>query len=173
VNAALQVFNVNATVSGAEFEAAVRPIRGLELRSAATYLDSLQKNVPVGTGFADFPIPQAPRLSINASARYGIQIGPGEVSGLLSFTHVDKTTIAAIAYPAEDLPAYDRYDLRVGYDTDRMSVAFNVRNLGDATIYTGRVPLEAIIGASNDGIDLPRTYTVSLTYRFGSSADRP
>jgi iron complex outermembrane receptor protein len=165
-NAALQVFNVDATIKGFEFDAALRPTRGLELRASATYLDTEQKSVPFGTGIANFPLPQAPKWSVNASARYGIHIGEGELFGLLSFTHVDNTSIAAVPFVAENLQGYDRYDARIGYDTDKFSIAFNVRNLRNKTIYTGRVPLEAIIGASNDGVDLPRTYTASLTFHY-------
>lgn len=168
VDAAQRVFNVNADIKGAELAAAVRPIEHMELSTAVSYLDTEQKNVPDGNTVANFPIPEAPRFSANASARYGVNVPSGEAWALISYAFVGLRSDSAVAYAAEDIPAFSRVDLRLAYDKDdgKLSTAFNVRNLTNRLIYTSRIPFETLNGFSYDGVDLPRSYSVALTYRF-------
>lgn len=167
VNAALQVFNVDAVIKGFEYDLMLRPVSGLELRASGSYLDTKQKDVPLPTGgTSDFPMPNAPKFSAQFSERFSVPLGTGELYEMVTYSRVGKRSNTAIAYAPEGLPAYDRWDLRVGYDLDRFSLAFSVRNFTDELIYTSRVPFEALNGFSYDGVDLPRWYSVSLTYRM-------
>lgn len=165
-NSALYVFNIDAIIKGAEFDASLRPVEGLEFAASASYLDTRAKDVPVGTGFADFVVPGAPKFSMNASARYAFDIGPGEFSTTLRFTHVGRRSTSAIDNAVENTPAYDRYDLRVGYDVGRVSAAFNIRNLTDETIYNAAVPFQVLNGSIYHTIAPPRIYSASLTFRY-------
>lgn len=167
VNAALQVFNVDAVIKGFEYDLTLRPMTGLTLQASGSYLDTKQKNVPLpGGGFGDYPMPQAPKFSVQLSARYEFDLGPGKLSQMVTYNHVDKRSTTAIAYPAEGVPGFDRWDLRIGYDVGRVTAAFSIRNLTDQLIYTSRVPFESLNGFSYDGVDLPRWFSFSLTYRM-------
>lgn len=168
VNAAQQVFNVNADIKGAEFSATARPVSHLEFASAVSYLDTEQRHVPNGNTFGDYPIPEAPKFSVNASGRYGIEMFGGEIWGQASYSYVGRRSDTAVAYEAEDIPAYSRVDLRIAYDRQdgKFSTAFNIRNLTNRVIYTSRVPFETLNGFSYDGVDSPRFYSVSITYRY-------
>ena len=166
VNTGLYVFNVDATVKGAELDVLITPMRGLELKAAGSYLETEQKHVPVGTGFGNFPIPGAPKFSFDGSIRYSFPLGDGKFSTMFTATHVDKRSTSAINNAAENIPGYERYDVRFSYEIGQVTAAFNIRNIGDTIIFNSRVPFIGLGGFTGDSLVPPRTYSGSITYRF-------
>ena len=78
-----QVANSDATVKGGEIELFTRPIRNLDIAIGAAFLDSKVDFVPAvfpGTGTRNAELPQAPHVSINALARYGVPLSLGELA---------------------------------------------------------------------------------------------
>lgn len=165
-NFALYVFNVDAWVRGAEFDMVIRPMRGLNFSASASYLDSKAKNVPVGAGFADFVLPNAPKFSSNVSARYEFDLGPGKASIFGSYARVGRRSTSAVDYAIENVPAYNKVDFRLGYELDRVSFAFNIRNLTNALIYNSGVPSETITGSVFNSVLAPRTFSGSISLRL-------
>jgi len=81
-------------------------------------------------------------------------------------THVGRRSTSAIDNAVENTPAYDRYDLRFGYDVGAVSAAFNIRNLTNETIYNAGVPFESLTGGIYNSISPPRIYSLSITYKY-------
>jgi iron complex outermembrane receptor protein len=169
VASGFEVLNVNASIKGAEFEVVSHPLRGLGLSLSGSYGDTRQTGVPLaGGGAGAFPIPDAPKWSFSGTVHYGVPAFGGEIASDTDVTYVDRRSISAIDYPAEDLPAYTRTDTRLSYTSgDKHWIgSLYVRNLTDRQIIVSRVGFENLTGAAYDGYDRPRWYGGSLTYRF-------
>jgi iron complex outermembrane receptor protein len=168
VNAVLQDFNVNANIKGADLDVVYTPIRGLQLTAGLDALDSTQMNVPTPTGKANFPMPEAPNLSINDSIRYTRDVAGGGLSFTLRHNYVSRRTVTAIEYIAEDFPAYNRVDFDMSYVTadGHWTVSFDIRNMLNATIYTASIPFVAITGTAYTPVAPPRFFSGSLKYEF-------
>jgi len=169
VASGFEVLNVNASIKGAEFEIVSHPLRGVQMSLSGSYGDTRQTGVPLsGGGRGAFPIPDAPKWSFSGTVHYGISAFGGEIATDADVTYVDRRSISAIDYPAEDLPAYTRTDTRLSFtsgDKHWMGSLY-VRNLTDRRIVVSRVGFENLTGAAYDGYDRPRRYGGSLTFRF-------
>ena len=166
----LRILNVNAEVKGVEAAVTARPFGGLTLYGAATYLDTLQKNVPLPAGGTGrFQMPDAPRWSLNGEARYVFALPKGDELALqLNGVYVGKRSISAIDYPDERIPAYTRLDARVSYRLPggHITLAAFCNNFTNEKIIATRVDFVGQTGAAVDTLDPPRMFGASLTYRY-------
>lgn len=168
--ASLRTINVDATIDGAELFFTAVPIEGLTLSAGMTYLDAEQHDVPLPDGtFSDFIMPSAPELSTSASIRYAFPIaGDDEFSILLNATTQTERTIAAIDFPDQRIPGYERLDARITYafPGEHLSVSAFVNNLTDEYALINRVDFTGLSGNTVDTLDRPRWGGVSVTYRY-------
>ena len=168
------LFNAEkAEIKGFEFDVTSVPVTGLELSLAGTYLDAEYMDfvTPIGQDFSGNTMVAAPEWSLVARSRY--ETGPvwGDLGLVASadaaYTgdqYFDTQNTSRIGQDAYWI-ANARLALRP--DDNRWELAVFVKNLTDE---------EYIVDAfdvSDFGFDElvygdPRTYGVSLTYRFGS-----
>jgi iron complex outermembrane recepter protein len=161
-----------STIRGAEFEIHARPLTGLDIGTAATFLDAKidrftgVNQAAVVADFAGSSVPYAPKWTLTSSINYDHPLTDqwsGFVGAQLSY---QTRTSAAIGSPdGFVMPAYSLLDLQLGVQSqDGRWRAFawgknvlnrfylnNIVSLEDAvTRYTG----------------MPATYGVAVNYRF-------
>jgi iron complex outermembrane receptor protein len=165
----LRVLNVDARAKGAELELVTRPTAGLQFRLAGTWMDSRELDVPTATGPRDYPLPDAPRWSLNALARDEWPLFGGTAAIQADAAYVSRRTDNAIDIPVLRLPAYVRANARVSYTTGdgRWTATAWVDNLTDKKVVSVRVDGTNLIGSTFDTYDRPRWFGGSITYRLG------
>jgi outer membrane receptor protein involved in Fe transport len=125
-----------SAVNGVEFEVRVRPLVGLDLRAAATYLDSKVKEYdgtvgidrvnglafPVRASFSGVSLPFAPRFQGSASADYAFPLGARHRGFLGAGVAAQSKSFGSLALSAQDIAdatigAYATVDLRAGIES--------------------------------------------------------
>ena len=109
----------------------------------------------------DHELPQAPRISANALARYEFSLGTsGKASVQTDLQYSDKFCFTVLCAPVEREGSYSVANLRLGYavDSGAWDVAAFVDNAFDSSLFSGVV---AGVYAK------PRTYGVTATWHFG------
>ncbi|MEM5516394.1 TonB-dependent receptor [Henriciella sp. AS95] len=168
------LFNAEeAEIKGLEFDLTALPASGLELSLAGTYLDAEYTNfvTPIGQNFSGNTMVAAPEWSLVARGRY--DTGPiwGDL-GLVASADAAYTGGQYFDTQNTDRLAQDGYwlanaRLALRPQTGRWEVAAFVKNIADEE-YTVDAYDVADFGFDELVYGDPRTYGVSLTYRFGS-----
>lgn len=161
--------------------------KGAELSATALLSENLLVNLSVGFLDAKFDefvafidsqnrvldgqtIPNAPRWTMAADAEYGFNVNAdwsGYIRGEWNYRDEIRATTSAMiqsGYPWE-VPSYDFFNLRVGFEREDLSVVAYAENLFDSSYFTN-----AYEKANTGGLILEpsfRTYGVRLTYDFG------
>jgi outer membrane receptor protein involved in Fe transport len=127
-----------STVKGAEIDVNVRPVRGLNLRVAATYLDSKIKEYdgivgstrqnglafPVFGSFKGVPLPFAPKIQVAASLDYGFQLS----DAVRAFVG-GNVSAQSHSYGAPEISPQDIADVRIkGYATLDLRAGISAHN---------------------------------------------
>lgn len=169
-SAANQTVNLDAKIVGAEMFVTLRPVHGLTLTGAVTYLDAKEKNVPLSSGgVADFPMPQAPEWALQGSIRYATPLlGDDELALQFNGMYQSSTTVSAIPAPDQNIPGYHRFDARVSYKLPggHVTVAGFLNNITNELYYLNRIDFTGFTGSTVDTPDRPRWGGASLTYNF-------
>jgi len=163
------VVNLDATVKGAEVEFAVVPVRGLNLELGASYLDAQAKDVPLPSGLlADREMPQAPKLSLNASMRYEWPALNGNLSFEVDGKWSDKQYLELVNAPVDLQKSYGVVNAKVGYagGDGNWDVYASVRNLGDERYRVYNLDL-SVLGFNQGVYAPPRLYGLGFNYRWG------
>jgi iron complex outermembrane recepter protein len=165
------IINLKAKEVGLEAELTSRPVHGLLLELNASLLSSRVEHVPLpdGVTFADHDLPQTPHFSGSALARYEFPVGTGTGSVQADVQHVSNFCFTALCAPVEHEPAYTLANARVGYSIGALDIDAYVNNIADKAyrIYGADNSLTALFVYS--AYARPRTYGVSLDYKFGRS----
>ncbi|MFT3991133.1 MAG: TonB-dependent siderophore receptor [Luteolibacter sp.] len=142
---------------GFELEGAARPIEGLEITGAYTWIDAEvteDNTIAVGT-----PLPGVPRNTLNAWVKYIIQDGPLKGFGAgLGGRYVSSQS--GDTNHSFDLPSYGLLDAALYYETGKVRAQLNFNNILDKRYY---------VGSYNDLYVLPGNpfnVTASVTYKF-------
>lgn len=168
------LFNAEeAEIKGVEFDVTSVPVSGLQLSLAGTYLDTEYTDfvTPIGQDFSGNTMVASPEWSLVARGRY--ETGPiwgqlGLVANLdATYTDDQYFDTQNTARLGQDAYWLANARLALTPESNRWELAAFVKNLADE---------EYIVDAfdvSDFGYDElvygdPRTYGVSLTYRFGS-----
>lgn len=121
---------------GVELEGGYRPLAGLELTAAYTYINgevaqSSTNSVPVGTRLQGVP-----EHAINTWVKYTLQDGPlkGFGVGLGGRYYTDQS---GDEYHTFDLPAYGLMDTAVYYDRGKFHAQININNVLDERYFIG------------------------------------
>ncbi len=110
------------------------------------------------------PLPQAPEWVFNATARYGIPVGAGEV-----FIYTDwayRSSVNFFLYESTEFTGDDLLEggLRIGYNWNfgNQEAAVFVRNITDNVTIVNGIDFNNLTGFVNE----PRTWGVEYTHRF-------
>lgn len=163
------VENVGARVKGAEIELALVPVIGASLQLGVSNLNSVALRVPLPAGeLANTELPQAPKWSVNAAASYEWSVPTGRVG-----VEVDGKWNTSQYMELENAPAdyegpYVVANTRVTYSgmDDRFEIAGWVKNFTNRWYRIYTVDTSAFLGAMQNVYGPPRTYGVTVTYRW-------
>jgi iron complex outermembrane receptor protein len=167
-NGVTYVFNINARVNGAELSLDTQPLHGLTLNLGLAYLDAKEINVPVPGGFADQPMPEAPKWRVTSRVHYEVALAGGTVALQLGWQHTTQKSIQAIDYPLMRIPTQDEVDGEISWasSNNRMIFAVHVDNLTDALLQADGGDMTLILGGVARVYSPPRWVRGSVTYRF-------
>lgn len=165
------IINVDANVVGLEAELTARPVDGLTLQASTSWLDSKVKDVPLPDGitFTDHDLPQAPAFSAWALARYEFLLGPGGASVQADAQYVSAFCFTVLCAPADNEPSYALANARAGYSIGGIDVEVYVTNITNREYRIYAVDNSAAAGLVYSSYARPRTYGVSIGYKFGAS----
>ena len=163
------ITNNDAKVLGAEFELAVNPTEGLDLLFGGSFLDTEVKGIAAPNGsLIDTEMPNAPSVSLNGLARYGFEVGNGELSFQVDGNYNGSQFLEVTNPASSKEDGYFVGNARIAYAMDNgVTAALWSKNITD-TEY--RVYSLDVAGAPqpfiNDVYARPRTYGVSLSGKF-------
>jgi iron complex outermembrane recepter protein len=107
-------------------------------------------------------LPQSPRWIGNATARYGVPVGNGEVYAYTDWAYRSKINF----FLYESVEFQDKRmlegGLRIGYKTDRFDIAGFVRNITNDTSAVGGIDFNNLTGFVNE----PRIWGVEAGVKF-------
>ena len=163
------VQNVDATVKGGEIEFAVVPARGLNVQLGVSYLDAVAKNVPLPAGgFTDTQMPQAPKWSVNAEARYEWPIPTGQLAIEADSKWNASEYLELVNAPVDRQSAYALSNASFAYASEdgHWDASLWVKNLADKYYRIYNLDLSAL--GFNQGVYAPpRTYGATVTFHWG------
>jgi iron complex outermembrane receptor protein len=163
------VKNVDANVKGGELEFAWAPVRGANLQLGVSHLETKAQDVPLPAGgLTETQMPQAPKWSINALARYEWPVPLGRAALQADAKWNSSQYMELINAPADYEGSYAVANARVTYSSadDRWEVTGWVRNLTDRWYKVYGLDLSAL-GFEQSVYGPPRTYGATFTYRWG------
>jgi iron complex outermembrane receptor protein len=164
------VINLPAQEEGFEAEFVTHPIKGLTLSGNVAFEGNRVYNVPLPDGtLVTHHLPQDPYGSGDVEARYDYPIEWGAVYGQADVQYTGKYCFSVLCAPVEHEPTHTMLNLRFGYapPNKRWDYSVFINNVTqeiyriytfDVASYTGQIP--SVYGK-------PRTWGMSLTYRFG------
>lgn len=163
--------NVDTQVYGLEVEAAVRPTDGLTLSGGLALLRTEITSSDVEDIVPGNETPFAPGVSFNLATEYEHPLTvfgfDGSAFGRIDYQYVGSRTVDP--QNTFDLDPYDLVSLRVGWDSDRLSIYGFVDNLFDevyeeATLVGGLTPEGDNVSFAIPG--QPRRYGIGARVRF-------
>ena len=171
-------------VNGAEFDIHVRPIGGLDLRAAATYLDSKVKEYdgtvgidrvnglafPVRASFSGVSLPFAPRFQGSASADYAFPVSARYQGFVGASVAAQSKSFGSLALSAQDvadatIDAHGTVDLRAGIESadDKWKVTLWGTNVTDKYYWTNALRVyDTVVRYSGR----PAEYGISINWRW-------
>jgi len=160
--------NYQARARGGEVELSVVPLQGLELRLGLSGLDSRIEDVALPFGaVADRLLPQAPKWSVNALARY-----QWPALGAVWSVQADAKSNASMYFTASNAPvdwepAYTVTQVRLGYGSadGRFEAALFCKNLANRR-YRVYASDASLLGFDYTVYAPPRWYGASFAYRW-------
>jgi len=179
------VRNAEKVVSqGIELDGSVRPLEGLTLDYAVTYLDAEYDEFTQGACYygrtptnaaertcdlSGETLPNAPDWRTNLGVQYehALAAGTGFVRTDWGYTSEQNADAGLDARAEQD--AYSMWSARLGWRNDRYSVTLWGENLTDETVIAAAGP-QTIFGGIDGGMQFflnePRTYGVTMDVRF-------
>ncbi len=169
------VVNLNARELGVELEVTSRPLPELLLQLGTSWLDTRVKNVllPDAVTVVDHDLPQAPRWSGNALARYEHSLGHAWSGSIQSDILLSgRFCFTVLCAPVERERPYAVTNVRLGATTlgGNLELAAFVNNVANRAYRQYAFDASQFSGVSLGIFARPRTYGFSVTYRLGASA---
>jgi iron complex outermembrane receptor protein len=165
------VVNQPATAVGFEAELTTHPVAPLTLQLGASVLSSTVEDVhlPDLVTVRNHDLPQAPKFSGNALARYDIEAGTGLVSLQADMLYSDGFCFTVLCAPVERERPYAVTNARIGYTTSnrQWEVDAFVKNAFDREYRVYAFDSSLFSGVVAGVYGKPRTYGITGTYRFG------
>jgi len=158
-----------AEFQGFELELAAKPVAGLQLNATLGTLDARYTKARPGSGFNTALEPKsAPSLTWNGSATYSHRLGVGSMSYNAGVSRTGSYFQNTANSPTIKTEAVTLTNARVAYASENKAweVAAWGRNLTDEQYVAGGLYVAAL-QLETAFINMPRTYGVEFTYRWG------
>ena len=167
------VLNLPATALGLEAELNSHPVTGLTLQLGISVLSSNVKNIilPDTVTHVEHDLPQAPKFSGNALARYEFAMAGGIASVQADAQYSSKFCFTVLCAPVEREHAYGTSNARIGYETANKQWEFAVfgNNLANRAYRVYAFDSSLFAGVVAGVYGKPRTWGLTATYRFGGA----
>lgn len=170
------MINLDAKETGLEAELTSRPLDHLTLQLGLSFLDSTVNDVPLPDGayvaqgtIEDHDLPQAPKFSGNALARYEFDVAGGSLGLQADLQYSDKFCFTVLCAPVEREGAYTVTNARVSYDDGggRWGVVAFVNKVLEEKYRVYAFDSSLFAGVVAGVYAKPRTWGFNATYRFG------
>lgn len=165
------VRNLPAKVKGIEADFSARLAQGLTLQLSGAYQDSQVKDVllPDGVTVVNNDLPQAPKFSGSATARYEFSLAGGTASVQADAIIQSKMCFTVMCAPVEREGGYAVANSRIGFTTadERVDVALFVNNLFNKAYRVYAFDGSLYWGDTLGVYAKPRTWGLSVRYNFG------
>ena len=169
------VFNADATSRGAEIEATVAPINGLDVRLTLGYTNTEVENI-TNRGFdadgnassvtRNRELGHAPELQFSALGRYQWFVEPldGSLAAQLDYSWIDERFVDVLNDPGTTLASYGQANGALTYTADKGGwyLKTYIRNLSDKRGETQEFNLVGVAGAGQSNYTLPKRYGIEL-----------
>lgn len=168
------VFNVDATVKGAELEVRTRPIDGLTITASAAYLDAIAHHVPsnlLGTGvdLGDQKIPQSPPWSFSIAGSYTWNALGGYLTVSSDAEYTGQRYFNTVNHPALQNGAYTIVNANLSYspsNDDRWEFSVWGKNLSNTEFASTGFDLTTTNGVETYTVSPPRWFGGSIAYKW-------
>jgi len=166
-----------ATSKGGELELLVRVAKPVTWNLAYGYTDAgfgrFPNAIPIDQIGADVvdasgnTLPFAPQNTLTSGIEYRFT-GFGNSDGWLrlDYRYVDDQQTEATNDPNRHLPAFDLFNARIGFESERYSVALFVNNLFDEQYVVGTQNLETYYSGLQLAVGQPRTFGTVFSFFF-------
>jgi iron complex outermembrane receptor protein len=141
----------------------------LTLQLSGSYLDTRQKDVPSPLGgVQDYQIPDAPKWSAHGLVRYDFRLASGVIGLQADGAYVGTRTTDAVDTPALELPAYFRANASLDFVSAKSgwNATLWCKNLANKDVINFKTNLAALVGGAEVIYDPPRTYGITVGYRW-------
>jgi outer membrane receptor protein involved in Fe transport len=162
----------DAEIHGVETDLTWAPVDGFTLNAAATWLETELTNAEIADTVSGTPLPVAPDLKADITARYEFPLGNWEAFLQGGVSYVGDRTIdirQSEAAVIGSLPSYWTVDFSMGIEQGGTRLSFFIDNLLDDDGVTGRYSECAILTCGTEYYDVvvqPLTAGVRLGRRF-------
>jgi outer membrane receptor protein involved in Fe transport len=169
---------------GIELDGSVRPLTGLTLDYAVTYVDAQYDEFTQGACYfgrtptnaaertcdlSGETLPNAPEWRTNLGVQYEMPIASGNGFFRADWAYTAEQNVDTALDPRAVQEAYDLWSARLGWRNERYGITVWGENLTDETVKSAAGP-QTIFGASDGGMQIylnePRTYGVTMDVRF-------
>lgn len=162
-------------IKGFELDTAARVFEGFDILASAGYIDDKFKKIDpflLAQGAINFNthIPKTPKWSANLGAQYSTPISSfGRVTGRVDYAYRSRTFQDFENTPALVQRGYGLLSARLalGALDDTWEIALSGQNLTNKVYYTSGTDTQKSLGYALAGFGIPRTWTLTATYRFG------
>lgn len=163
----------DAETKGFELEINAALTESVTVRATYGYLDAefgrfpnavdLDGNAFDATGNR---IPYAPENTASLSGEWRVPLGDVQWYARGDWTYTDQQYFDAANSKVLEIPAFDVLDLRIGAELGSWDGSLWLKNALDEDYSTGIDRLETYYSGTQRAVGLPRTFGVSLRYRF-------
>ena len=169
---------------GVELDGSVRPLAGLTLDYAVTYLDAEYDEFTQGACYygrtptnaaertcdlSGETLPNAPDWRTTLGVQYEHALASGTGFFRTDWAYTSEQNVDTALDPRAQQDAYSLWSARLGWRNGRYSVSLWGENLADETVKTAAGP-QTVFGSADGGMQIylnePRTYGVTMDVRF-------
>ena len=172
------VLNLDAKSNGLEIELNSRPMSGLTVKVGTSFLNTRVYNILLPgyayTGipvYQDHDLPQTPKFSGNALARYEYSLGNGVASVQADVTYSGGFCFTVLCAPVEKEGSYSVANVRVGYEPTGGHWEFSAygTNIGNSAYRVYAFDSSQFAGLALGIYGKPRLWGANVTYHFGAA----
>jgi iron complex outermembrane receptor protein len=169
----------SAELQGAELDATIVPIEGVELSPHASYIFAQYDKYPAafgGQATEKPPFFYVPKWQYGVTGTYHLPVDQswGDISASLSYSWTGHQYVTVIPGEiANIIPSYENIDFRIDWTDmfgEPIDVAAFVSNLTDNTHITSIAALYTSLGFTSATYNAPRMFGFSVKYRFGGAS---
>ncbi|MCE7795152.1 TonB-dependent receptor [Sphingobium sufflavum] len=163
----LSVRNKDARIDGVEVEGEVRPLDGLSVGGSAAWLWSKVRNVILPSGaILDRQMPNAPRFSGTAHARYDWRVPGGTASLATGWRHESGQYLTPFNAAVDHVPAHLVGDVRLAWQGSASPLGFAlfVNNVTDRRYRLFDIDFSQNFGFVQSSFARPRWIGFSISY---------